>query len=69
MWRSFEHIRLDPRTGTSVWLTNHAYPHLAVLMDSGGPFRECTPTRHRDPEHSILPLIAPPEGLFTPENS
>ncbi len=29
MWRSFEHLRMDPATGTSVWFINHADPHMA----------------------------------------
>lgn len=33
-----EHLRLDPATGVSVWLRDHA-DHLVVLMDPDGPFR------------------------------
>ncbi|HET9649684.1 MAG TPA: DUF4913 domain-containing protein [Microlunatus sp.] len=61
LWRSWEHLRLDPATGMSVWLRDHADPHRAALFDPDGPFATSTDTnRPGEP----LPYTAPPEGLF-----
>lgn len=61
LWRSWEHLRLDPATGMSVWLRDHADHHLGVLWDTEGPFAKSTDqARPGDP----LPYTAPPEGLF-----
>lgn len=61
MWRAWEHLRLDPATGTSVWLRDHADHHLGVLMSPTGPFsRSKDSARPEEP----LPYEAPPEGLF-----
>lgn len=62
MWRSWETLRLDPATGMSVWLKDHADYHLAVLMSPTGPFRNSEDTaKITDP----LPYEPPPTGLFT----
>lgn len=61
LWRSWEHLRLDPATGMSVWLRDHADHHLGVLWDTEGPFAKSTnQARPGQP----LPYTAPPEGLF-----
>lgn len=62
LWRAWEHLRLDPATGPSVWWRDHADPHMRSLMDSTGPFSKETDVRVQvtDP----LPYEAPPEGLF-----
>ncbi len=61
LWRSWEHLRLDPATGMSVWLRDHADHHLGVLWDPDGPFAKSTAqARPGEP----LPYTAPPEGLF-----
>lgn len=62
IWRAWEHLRLDPSTGPSVWWRDHADPHMRVLMSSTGPFSKDINTRTNitDP----LPYEAPPEGLF-----
>ena len=61
LWRSWEHLRLDPATGMSVWLRDHADHHLGVLWDPEGPFAKSTDqARPGEP----LPYTAPPEGLF-----
>ncbi len=61
LWRSWEHLRLDPATGMSVWLRDHADHHLAVLMDPNGPFKKSTDeARPGEP----VPHTARPEGLF-----
>lgn len=61
LWRSWEHLRLDPATGMSVWLRDHADHHLAVLMDPEGPWRRAEDSSEAE---APLPYSAPPEGLF-----
>ena len=61
LWRSWEHLRLDPATGMSVWLRDHLDHHLGALMSPIGPFAASTDTaRAGDP----LPYTAPPPALF-----
>lgn len=61
LWRSWEHLRLDPATGMSVWLRDHADHHLSILMGPDGPFAVCgDAARASEP----LPYEAPPAGLF-----
>ena len=62
LWRAWEHLRLDPATGMSVWWRDHADYHMGVLMDEHGPFAaaEVIHTKKGDP----LPYEAPPPGLF-----
>lgn len=62
LWRAWEHLRLDPATGPSVWWRDHADPHMRVLMDSTGPFSKETEIRATVQEP--LPYEEPPEGLF-----
>ena len=61
MWRSWEHLRLDPATGMSVWLRDHADPHLAVLMSPTGPWARST---DKAGPNEPLPYDPPPQGLF-----
>jgi hypothetical protein len=63
LWRAWEHLRLDPDTGMSVWFRDHADHHMAVLLDSEGPFKRCS-KGHRALDE--LPLEPAPEGLFMP---
>lgn len=62
LWRAWEHLRLDPSTGPSVWWRDHADHHMSVLMSSAGPF-----SKEIDVKATILeplPHEEPPEGLF-----
>lgn len=61
IWRSWEHLRMDPSTGTSVWLRDHADHHLGVLMSPTGPWALSHDTASPD---EPLPYEPPPEGLF-----
>ena len=58
LWRSWEHLRLDPATGMSVWWRDHADHHMSVLLNPQGPFYNCDMKEHRDPEH-LEPRRAP----------
>ncbi len=60
LWRSWEHLRLDPALGMATWLTNHLDPQLTVLLGRRGTFAECQPERHTALTHSALRL---PHGV------
>lgn len=64
LWRSWEALRLDPSTGMSEWLRDHADYHMGVLLDPDGPFAgadsEADTCRRGDP----LPYAEPPAGMF-----
>ena len=62
LWRAWEHLRLDPTTGMSVWLRDHADHHLPLLMSKYGPFRK---SKDENNDGEPLPYIAPPEGMFS----
>ncbi|WP_245596392.1 DUF4913 domain-containing protein [Nocardioides alkalitolerans] len=66
LWRAWEHLRLDPTTGMSVWWRDHADHHMAILMDPDGPFAAANPddTANHAAKGKPLPYEPPPEGLF-----
>jgi hypothetical protein len=37
LWRSREHLKLDPRPGCRVWLRDHLDHHMAVVLSADGP--------------------------------
>lgn len=74
MWRAWEHLRLDPALGMSVWWREHADTHMAALTHPDGTFKGCRPGDASTPAvHSLQePLahqqrprapLAPPSGL------
>jgi len=63
LWRAWEHLRLDPATGMSVWLRDHADHHMAVLLSPDGPFKGCEATGHGQHPLEPLPVGTPPEAL------
>lgn len=67
LWRSWEHLRLDPSTGMSVWWRDHADHHMAVLMDPDGPFAaaDTSADNNHARKGAPLPYEAPPGGLFS----
>ncbi|GEM_PF-477623 len=71
LWRAWEHLRLDPSIGMSVWWRDHADHHMTVLMDPDGPFAdaidgETNTCKRGEP----LPYVPPPEGMFpTPDDA
>jgi len=65
IYRSFEHLRLDPALGISTWLRDHADYHLGVLLDPNGPFKGCSIRNgHDSARDRVLPVIPAPDGLF-----
>lgn len=67
--RSFEHLRLDPTTGISAWLRDHADYHMGVLTDPNGPFKGCSTGKGHDARRvRLIPADPAPAGLFSPED-
>jgi len=69
LWRAWEHLRLDPRTGIAVWLRDYLDPTLARLLAHDGPFARCSPPTRDRPggEHtgdSSLPVAPVPHGYL-----
>lgn len=67
LWRAWEHLRLDPTTGMSVWFRDHAEHHMSVLLDPSGPFAAAGEGKNREnvnEKGGELPYTAPPEGLY-----
>lgn len=70
LWRAFEHLRLDPALGMSVWWRDHADHHLAVLMDPDGPLKGCNVERgHSDRPLEPLARTPVPDGLLEHESA
>lgn len=67
IWREWEQHRLPSGAGMSVWWRDHADHHLTALMESSRtPFRQCSPTQHRD-HLQPLPSDPAPPGWFGPQ--
>lgn len=67
--RSFEHLRLDPAIGVSVWLRDHADYHMAVLTDPNGIFKGCSPVKGHDAgRNRKIPSDPAPPGLFAADD-
>lgn len=67
LWRSWELLRLEPATGISDWLRDHADHHMTILLSPDGPFRGCSPTKgHQSREPLRLPVEDPPPGWYRP---
>lgn len=66
LWRSWEHLRQDPSTGTSSWFRDHADYHMAILMSPDGPFATAPDTEENTcKKGDPLPYTPPPPGVFT----
>ncbi len=63
IWRAWEHLRLDPATGMSVWWRDHADPHMNIILSGTGPFKR-SETKANGSQGVPLPCIPAPEGLF-----
>ncbi|MFF2772822.1 DUF4913 domain-containing protein, partial [Streptomyces bacillaris] len=69
LWRSWEFYRLQPSTGMSVWLKDHADYHMGVLLSSDGAFATSEdsnelgqPLPHQDPPAGLFPDVREQEG-------
>ncbi len=65
LWRAWEHLRLDPATGMSIWWRDHADHHMPALLAPDGPFKGCGSDRGHQPRASPFPTAVPPAGLFS----
>lgn len=67
--RSFEHLRLDPATGISTWLRDHADYHMGLLTDSNGLFKGCSVSKgHNSQRERVIPSTPAPHGMFEVED-
>ena len=67
LWRAWEHLRLDPATGLSVWFRDHADHHMSILLDADGPLKGCD-GHHSQRPLDPLPHNPPPQGIFEPDD-
>jgi hypothetical protein len=65
LWRAWETLRLEPGTGMSVWLRDHADHHMPILLDADGPFKGCEPGAHSARPLAPLPFTPPPPGVVS----
>jgi hypothetical protein len=63
VWRAWEHLRLDPSTGMSVWLRDHCDYHMRVLLSADGAFKGCTREAHATRPVGPLPSSEMPVEL------
>lgn len=65
LWDAFETLRVEPGTGTAVWIRDYLDPTVAALTDpETSPFRKC---RARHGEHVVeepWPVTPAPAGMF-----
>lgn len=66
LWRAWEDLRRDGKTGMSSWWRDHADHHMQILLSTEGPFKGCSREKGHNPRLEPLPCIPPPEGLFLP---
>ncbi len=64
LWRAWEHLRLDPATGMSIWWRDHADHHMPALLSPDGPFKGCGSNRGHQPRADALPVSPALSGLF-----
>ncbi|WP_324194032.1 DUF4913 domain-containing protein [Nocardia blacklockiae] len=69
VWRAWEYLRLDSKTGMSTWLLDHADPHMAVLFDRHGPFEYCSVEKGHADTMKPLSLVAIPPNVFSPDTA
>jgi hypothetical protein len=60
LWRSWELLRLDPTTGMGIWFRDHLDHQLPTLTGPSGPFADCDPSQHYEPDPPALPVTPAP---------
>lgn len=63
LWRAWEHLRLDPALGMSVWWRDHADHHMNILFSEHGPFAGAS-SLGENKAGEPLPCDPAPEGWF-----
>lgn len=67
--RAFEAMRLDPGTGLSAWVLQHADPHMVALTNPQGVFKGCSVDGGHDADRDRLIISEPaPSGMFQPDD-
>lgn len=65
LWDAFETLRVEPGTGTAVWIRDYLDPCVAALTNPDTtPFKRCNA---RKSEHFVdepWPVDDPPDGMF-----
>ncbi|MFJ8195268.1 DUF4913 domain-containing protein [Streptomyces sp. NPDC096094] len=57
LWRAWEHLRLDPALGMSMWFLHHCDPHLRQIMDGDtGPLAKCSINDGHEMRRPLEPL-------------
>ncbi|MBO0854776.1 MAG: DUF4913 domain-containing protein [Nocardia sp.] len=69
VWRAWEYLRQDAKTGMSNWFLEHADPQMSKLLDPAGPFKYCSVRHGHKDLLTPLPLIRPPKGMFADPGS
>ncbi|BBE49106.1 MULTISPECIES: DUF4913 domain-containing protein [Rhodococcus] len=64
LWRAWEYLRLDAKTGMSVWWRDHADHHMEKLFAGDGPFKACSAERGHKGSVKPLPTDKAPDALF-----
>lgn len=66
LWRAWEHLRLEPALGMSVWWRDHADPHMTALMSPDGPFggEGASDPRNINRAGEPLPFSSPPAAML-----
>lgn len=59
LWRAWERLRLDPGFGIAVWNRDYLDVTLPILQGPTGPFWDCTPEAHVQPQ-PLRVMPAPP---------
>lgn len=64
LWRAWEHLRLDGKTGMSVFMKDHLDHHMPTLMDGKGPFDGCSLAKGHVGQMKPVTLVPAPPELF-----
>lgn len=67
LWRAWEDLRRDGKSGMSSWWREHADHHMPILLSTEGPFKGCSVEKGHNPRLDPLPCTPPPAGLFIPQ--
>lgn len=64
LWHAWEHLRLEPGTGTAVWIRDFLDPTMTRLTeDSKSPFIKCSPKHGEHSVHHGLDLVRSPISM------
>lgn len=65
LWDAFETLRVEPGTGTAVWIRDYLDPTVAALTNPDTtPFKRCDARKGQHVAHDAWPVDEPPEAMF-----